>query len=296
MRDASLLSQRSVLTRVLRKLNQHRTTRLYFVGYPKTGNTWLRYMLGRYVQLVCRLPELPLFDATDRIGRCESFCVGPAMQFTHRPLLWHHQRAADLDYRNVIGPFQDKRVVLLVRHPLDTLVSLWMQRKHRDKEDYRGSVLDLLEDPVWGLEKFFRFYTLWFQHRDRVQDFLPVRYEDMRTDPHAGFVGLLEFLGIPRHDDALRQAVADAAFENMKKVELSGSGPKYRSSGDSIFASGDIGNEDALHVRRGQVGGFSDYLKPDEVERLQYFIGRRLPDFYGYTIDSRGAPRCISTI
>ena len=66
---------RSLLNQALRKLNHHRTTELYFVGYPKTGNTWVRYMLGQYVQLTCELPELPLFDATDRLGRCESFCV-----------------------------------------------------------------------------------------------------------------------------------------------------------------------------------------------------------------------------
>jgi hypothetical protein len=282
-----LLSQRSVLTRVLRKLNKHRTTELYFVGYPKTGNTWLRYMLGRYVQLVCRLPDPPLFDATDRMGRCESFCVGPAMQFTHRPLLWHDQRAADLDFEKVIRPFQDKRVVLLIRHPLDTLVSLWMQRKHRGNEKYGGSLQELLENPVWGLEKFFRFYTLWFQHSDGVKDFLPVRYEDMRADPHSIFAELLNFLAIPRNDDELRQAVADADFESMKKVELSGGGPRYRSSGDSIFASGDTNNADAFHVRRGQVGGFSDYLLPEDAERLLDLIDRRLPDFYGYSTDLR---------
>ena len=106
----------AVVARILRKLNHHRTTELYFIGYPKAGSTWVRYMLGRYVQLLCRLPDIPLFDATDRWGRCESFCAGPAMQFTHRPLLWHAQRASDLDYRRVVRPFEDKRVVLQCRH------------------------------------------------------------------------------------------------------------------------------------------------------------------------------------
>ena len=150
MREALFLSQMSVLARILRKLNHHRTTQLYFIGYPKTGNTWLRYMLGRYVQLLCGLPDLPLFDATDHMGRCKSFCVGSAMQFTHRPLLWHEQRANDLNYQNVIQPFHGKRVALLIRHPLDTLVSHWMQRKHRGKENYAGSLPEFLEDPVWG--------------------------------------------------------------------------------------------------------------------------------------------------
>ena len=277
------MTERSVVAHVLRKLNHHRTTELYFVGYPKTGSTWVRYMLGRYVQLLCGLPELPLFDATDRMGRCESFCVGPAMQFTHRPLLWRGQCAVDLDYGDVIHPFQDKRVVLLIRHPLDTLVSLWMQRKHRGKENYAGDLMEQLEDPVWGLEKFFRFYALWCQHRGRVRDFLLLRYEDMRADPHSVFGGLLNFLAIPQQEALLRQAVAEASFESMKKTETAGAGPKYRSSGLGIFATGDTTNPDAFHVRRGKVGGFRDYLEQKDAERLLALIDRRLPDFFCYS-------------
>ena len=120
-----------------------------------------------------------------------------------------------------------------------------------------------------------------------MKDFLLLRYEDIRADPHSVFAGLLDFLAIPQQDDELRQAVAEADFESMKKVELSGGGPRYRSSGYSIFGSGDTNNADALHVRRGQVGGFSEYLQPEDAERLKQLIDKRLPDFFGYSIDSR---------
>jgi len=276
-----------MLTRVLAKLNRHRTTDLYFVGYPKTGNTWVRYMLGRYVQLSCGLRYTPMFDATDRLGRCESFCVGPAMHFTHRPLLWDRQRAGDLDYDNVIGPFRNKRVVVLIRHPLDTLVSLWMQRQHRGAGRRASPLPDLLEDPVWGIEKLFRFYSLWDRHRGDVRDFLLLRYEDLRADPHEAFAGLLRFLRIPLEQDRLHQAVSDADFESMKKLELSGDRPKYRSSGQSIFASGDLSNADALHVRRGKVGGFYDYFKQEDLGRLLNIIDQKLPRSLGYSTASQ---------
>jgi len=287
MKGTALLTERSVPARILRKLNHHRTTELYFVGFPKTGSTWVRYMLGRYVQLHCNLLYLPLFDATDSMGRCERFCVGPAMQFTHRPLRWDGQRATDLDYEKVVRPFQDKRVVLLIRHPLDTLVSLWMQRKHRGKENYTGELSDLLEDPIWGLEKYLSFYSLWFQHRDRVQDLLLLRYEDMRADARSVFAGLLKHLNIPQQVEPLGRAVADADFDSMNKMELSGDVPKYRSSGQSIFASGDRNNADAFHVRRGKVGGFYDYLQPKDADRLLELIDRRLPGYFGYSIDTK---------
>jgi sulfotransferase family protein len=278
-----------VLARVLRKVNHHRTTELYFVGYPKTGNTWLRYMLGRYTQLVCGLPELPLFDATDRLGRCERFCVGPAMQFTHRPLLWGNQKASDLDFGNVIHPFESKRIVLIIRHPLDTMVSHWMQRKHRMNKPYEKSLIEFIDDPVWGIEKFFDFYSLWFNYRDKPNGFLLIRYEDMRADPAPVFTNLLKFLGISMQEKYVQQAVQDADFDVMKKIEVFGHGPKYRWSGKSIFASGDISNPDALHVRRGEVGGFVNYLETSATERLVADIEKKLPVFFGYSNQSQQA-------
>ena len=225
MTNSPLFAGRSTFTRVLRKLNQHRTTELYFVGYPKTGNTWIRYMLGRYVQLMCDLPVSPLFDATNRWGHCEKFCVGPAMQFTHRPLVWGNQQASDLTYENVIRPFLEKRIVLLVRHPLDTLVSHWMQRRHRYKGDYTGRMIEFIDDPVWGLEKYLRFYTLWFDHRHVAKDFVLIRYEDMRAKPLQVFTHLLGYLDIPREDEAIKSAVAFADFDSMKKIETTADGP-----------------------------------------------------------------------
>jgi len=276
--------------RVMRKLNHHRTTEVYFIGYPKTGNTWLRYMLGRYVQSICDLPDVPLFDATDRLGRCEIYPAGPAMQFTHRPLVWHNQTATDLVYENVIRPFRNKRVVLLVRHPLDTLVSHWMQqrmqRRTSSAKGYEGGLPEFLEHAVWGKEKFFRFYSLWFQNREKVRDLLLVRYEDMRADPQRILTQLLAFLDIPNKEALATQAVLAASFENMREIERSGDVPKYRSSGHSIFATGDVNNPDSFHVRRGQVGGFREYLDDQDVRRLASDIDRSLPGFFGYSTSS----------
>jgi hypothetical protein len=279
---------RSIFTRVLRKMNHHRTTELYLVGYPKTGNTWIRYMLGRYMQMLCNLPALPLFDATDSWGRCEKFCAGPAMQFTHHPLVWRNQQASDLTYENVVRPYSDKRVVLLVRHPLDTLVSHWMQRKYQTKENYSCSLSEFLRDMDWGIEKYFRFYSLWFKHKSDVKDFLLVRYEDTSSNAHQALSRLLEFLAVPARDELLTQTVADSNFESMRNVELTGVVPKYRSSGLKIFATGDMNNPDSFHVRRGKVGGFRDYLEPREISQLSDHINRNLPEFFGYSTSGSG--------
>lgn len=100
------------------------------VGYPKVGNTWLRITLGRYLQTVYGLTEMPLMDSAEFPDLASAGCktIG---EFTHSPLEWTSQCESDLTYESVVLPFHGQRVVLLVRHPLDVLVSQYMQERFR---------------------------------------------------------------------------------------------------------------------------------------------------------------------
>jgi len=157
-----------------------------------------------------------------------------------------------------------------------------MQRKYQRVKGYDGALLEFLDDQVWGLEKYFRFYSLWFQNREHVRDFLLLRYEDLHAEPQKVFARLLDHLNIPLHEGRLVKAVTDANFESMKRIELAGAAPRYRSSGLKIFATGNRDNPDAFHVRRGKVDGFRDYLEAADIRRLMDVINQRLPPFFGY--------------
>lgn len=274
--------QNTYLKKVLKKLNHHRTTEVYFIAYPKTGNTWTRIMLGRYVQLVCEMPSLPLFDATDSFGRCERGCIGPAMQFTHRPLTWQTQTAADLNFDNVIRPFVNKKVVLIVRHPLDALVSFWLQQKFRVAGGFESGINEFLADPIFGLDKCLRFHEIWLEGQEQVDGFHLLRYEDLRKNAGTAFRQLLAFLGIPIEDDFVQKATEFATFENMKKLEESDNSLTYKSSKLSIFATGDKNNPEAFHVRKGKVGGFRDYIEPAAVAEYEQTIASRVGQWLDY--------------
>jgi hypothetical protein len=239
-------------------------------------------MLGLYVQRLCALDQVPLFDSVDKFGRCEKFCVGPRIQFTHRPLVWQNQFATDLRFGNVVSPFLDKRIVLIVRHPLDTLVSLWFQRKHRGDCSYQENLLEFLKDEIWGLPKYFRFYLLWHEHNERVREFLLLRYEDLRRNPFATFSSLVNFLRLPVHEGEIHRAVSDADFRRMRKMEETGTAPSYPSSGLNIFGVTKAKDSGSFHVRRGKIDGYRDYLAHSDIDRLFDRINSDLPDFYGY--------------
>lgn len=260
------------------------TTGIYFVGYPKTGNTWTRLLLGRYLQQVCDLEEPPLFDSYDAFGRCQRACIGPAMHFTHAPLVWEEQGPDDLDLHVLTGPYRGRPVVLIVRYPLDVLVSLWMQQRYRTEPPYAGDLPAFLADPNFGLEKLLRFYAIWAREQGRSPGLHVLRYEDLTTDTYSTARTLLGFLGIRVDERALDSAVQAASFASMQRLEVSGDGPRYRSTGLSVFATGDRSNPDALHVRRGAVGGYLDYLEQSQARALEARISSGMPSVFGYSV------------
>ncbi len=265
------------------RLNGHRTTEVYFIGYPKTGNTWSRFVLGKYLQLKCNLPCMPLFDSYDFLGRCKKHCLGPSMHFTHSPLVWANQSAADLGFHNVIKPFLSKKVVLIIRDPLDTLVSLWFDEKYRQKDRYNiENLADFIDNPDFSLEKLSRFYKLWHESFHKVRGFHLLRYEAMKEDAVGQLKDLLRFLEIDLDEAILEEAVMASSFEKMQHMEKSGEDLK-NSSGYYVFGSGDRKDVRSYKVRRGKVGGYVDYLTPEEISRLFSRIARaEVAWFSGY--------------
>ena len=258
---------------------RRRVREAVFVGYPKTGNTWVRFLVGRYVQLRCGTDVMPLFDRVGRSGRGERGCVGPAMYFTHDPLRWETQVAADLDAANTVAPFGGRHVVLLSRYPLDALVSSWHQAVRRDRS-FGGGLEDFIADPVHGLDKLLRFYELW--RAEAPDAFRLLRYEDLRADTAAELARLLRFLEIDPDPELLDRAIADSSFDAMRRLEAEGRGPKFTSSGLDVFATGDREDPNAFHVRRGKIGGYRDELGPDECRRLEGMVSAAMSDLYGY--------------
>ena len=129
------------------------------------------------------------------------------------------------------------------------------------KDLYEGTISDFIRSDQYGLRKIVTFYNLWNRNKHVPEAFLPLRYEQMKDDPALALKEALDFMGA--HDvenKTIRRAVEYASFDNMKRME---SEDKF---GNKILRPGKTKDEDSFKVRRGKVGGFVDYLSPEDCD------------------------------
>ena len=228
------------------------------VSIPKSGRTWVRTFLCAYF--------------CEKIGQPftlepEQYAGVPRLIYTHD--LFEQRTKADR-WDRVRGKYlipQKERnrlpVILLARDPRDAFVSLHVQLTRRTQETpdelKQTSVSDLLRDPAFGIESMVEIMNRWLGEWSGRADFLLLRYETLRHSPEPGFRALLQLLReAPVQENALRHALQFSDFGHMKKLESAGA------FDSKILRAGDTRDPESFKVRRGKVGGFEDYLSPDD--------------------------------
>jgi hypothetical protein len=154
------------------------------VSTPKSGRTWLRYMLDR---------------------------LGLHVQYTHA--------FGRLEVPKDLPP----RLILLHRDPRDTVVSAWYQHCKR-RRDYSGDLSSFLRDPALGIEQRILFNLFWAEQafaRGGCVISYEALHADTATELArvARFVG-----GCDPDPACITAAVESGAFEQMRALEASGVG------------------------------------------------------------------------
>jgi hypothetical protein len=157
------------------------------VSYPKSGRTWLRYML-------------------DQLG-------------IH--LTYSHQRPA----RPLPAGWEGKKIIFLHRDPRDTAVSHWFALAKRGPA-YAGSLADLLRDPEIGLAEVVRFNLFWRERAGRDGGPI-LSYETLHADTQGELGRAAAFArGHCEPESALREAVAGGRFDKRHAIEANGRGAR----------------------------------------------------------------------
>jgi hypothetical protein len=243
------------------------------VSYPKCGRTWLRAMLSKYYVERYGLATGTLLDFANLHYLNREI---PRIFLTHDVINNVLNRIVPpeaIDTDN--SAYYRRNIVFLARDPRDVVVSMYFQRTRRDR-NYTGSLQDFIHHDVGGLDTIIRFYNAWAESFPHINKRLLLKYEEMRADPLHTLVTLLEFMGHAPDREIIRRAIDACSFERMKKME------RDNQFSRSWLKAVDVNDEESFKVRRGKIGGYTDYLDADEIGIIENIIKTRLSPVFGY--------------
>jgi len=214
----------------------------FIVSYPKSGNTWLRFLIGNLLS-----PQNPVNfgNLEDRI---------PDIYTARRR---HLRRLARPRYLKSHEPFDPRyaKTVYAVRDPRDVVISYYRHQLKFGK----------LPDP-FPLEEFGSMfvrgdigpYGTWGDHvgswlvaRQKEDAFHLVRYENLRRDTAQEVSKLGSFLGLGDEHERVNVAIEASSIERMRALE--------QAQGDQ-WASTSKTRQDLPFIGKGDVGGWRQNL------------------------------------
>lgn len=210
--------------------------KINFISYPKSGRTWIRYILT-------------LLESENR------FCFHhDSFEFNDGNLPKHN-----FDINARIQKYSSSKVIYLERDPRDVMVSLYFQITGRfnDFFNYKGSMSEFIRDDYFGAKNLCRFREIW-SNLTKEYNFLKITYEDAHEDMQTVINNILNYSNMQRKKEYIVKAIENANFPKMKKVE-----------DNNLFDKPWLRKRQGCNkVREGKVGGFREYLENEDIVYL----------------------------
>ena len=266
--------------RAWRESHDARACDVMVLSRAKSGRTWLRAMLSRLYQQHYGLDEAELIEFDNFHRRNADI---PILYFTHGHYL--RERFRSDAWRRSFGR---RKLLFLVRNPCDVAVSEYFQSTKRAsarKRELHGvdgevsSMFDFVMQAPVGLRSIVEYLNAWAPIVESHEPAMVVRYEDMRTRPEEVLISIVEFLEAPFSSQEVGAAVEFAAFDNLKELE------RKNFFANSRLTPVDPDDPNSFKVRRGKVGGYTDYFDSEQVASMESLVRQGLDGGFGYYQD-----------
>jgi hypothetical protein len=241
----------------------------FVISFPKSGRTWLKVMMAKALSDQYGYPIdeaiADFYKFTCNISKTINphiFRTGFGHDGSGPKYRKHYQALLDADK----SIYRGKKVMLLIRDPKDVIVSYYFQATKRNKV-FEGSLSEFIRDEYLGIKKILAFNTNWHANQHLLSEFKLVCYEAIHADPKGVLKIALTMMNVEEIDDSiLESAVAYGRFENMKQLEASSQ------IENNTLRSGDPLDPESFKVRKGKVGGYTDYLNEEDIAYIDQAI------------------------
>ncbi len=240
---------------------------VFIVSYPKSGNTFLRFLVGRLINPHVRItfsnigyyiPDIHYFPDIYKYASKQNINL-------NRGRILKSHECFDPRYKNLI---------YLIRDPRDVAVSYWyhyLNVKLID-ESYSKDIFykKYIEGGLDMYGSWMENVGSWLGAREDTSGFLLIRYEDLLADPTAEAIKICNHLQIQSSTSLIENAVKNSSFEEMQNLERTASitwKPLKRTRKDIPF------------VRKGRSGQWKNELPStisNEIEQKWYRLLKKL--------------------
>ena len=235
------------------------------ISFPKSGRTWLRYLLSQYWSLLFNTDVDDDFSLTKK--EYDSPQVFPKVLFTHNYMDYLQSSVFEPSFLLDLDKLSYRSPLFLFRHPLDVAVSYFYHKKYREKV-FTGSLSEFLRSPLYGAERVCHFNHRLLDAHEKCSCAYLFSYENLINDPQKYLKALLSFWGVAINSKKLSKAIRVASFKNMKKKERMGIGVSARLK----LPDGRGLDSKSCKVRRGVVGGYINEIAYDDKQFIENTI------------------------
>jgi len=185
---------------------------IFIVSYPKSGNTWVRFLLAKAI-----LGANATWHTIDEVVPDIYRMSDKQLLNVRRPRIIKSHHSYDHRY---------KKVIYIVRNPEDVLVSYFYfhlkfqsKKYFEDMESFDKFTNDFVTGKLDDFGTWGDNVTGWINSSENNSNILILRYEDIVKYPKNELSHMLNFLGIDPDNSIIEDALNWGSKSNMAKLE-----------------------------------------------------------------------------
>lgn len=229
---------------------------IFLVSYPKSGTTWMRFLVGNYL-------------TGNQCNFSNAHSIMPGLRHDQDTVDWCQFKPRFIQSHFPFSP-EYRKVVYLVRDGRDVAVSYYFHLlKHwrLEKDVLFADYLTKFNQGSLGISGSWGDHVFtWLDNAP--SDFILVRYEDIQSDASRELNRVLEFAGLSVCQQAVVSAVEASNFERMQSLEKS----QYKLSQSKLATS----DPSIQFVRKGEIGDWQNYFTDELLSQFIDIQGKAL--------------------
>lgn len=223
---------------------------VFIASYPRSGNTWLRFLLFELLS-----GQQATFETISRsdspVPEIHNYSKTPPLLPGNGRLIKTHELYRR-EYRKAIYLVRDARDVVMSEYNYVR----WLDVYDKDFDDFVGR---FLTGRANGYGTWNEHVHSWLEAEiARDGRLLVIRYEDMRRDSEATLAHICNFLGLKRDIQTIREAIRHNDIAIMRQKEESARQTALRYS-----------RKDVNFVHQGKIEGWRQVLTESQVRLIE---------------------------